>query len=235
MSSKAKGPCLWCLKRVKRLKNIRCQKFSRNSVITVIPNFQFQIELGDLYIIDKRDVPTQCDICGCTDYTVDLCGEYPSVYATYDGKARLSFKVYKYNLLGFVYTKYYDEIPNFGPFLYKNVGNNNYIIMYNSFKKINLLCDKDIFSPAVYIIDDRVVVCCLTQDKKFLFINENGEIIDMEIIYSEPRECNTVLFKTPYGDVAAIFDYYNYYPQSWAFTSNARGLLTKPAIQLADD
>jgi len=217
------------------LKNIRCHKFSENSVITNIPNFHFRIGLGDLYIINTRDVPTHCVICGCKDYTVELCGEYPSVYATYDGKARLSFKVCEYNLLDFVYTKYYDEVPNFGPFLYKNVGNNNHIIMYNSSKKINLLRNDDLFCPAVYIIDDRVVVCCLTNDKKFLFINENGEVIDMEIIYSEPREFNTVLFKTPYGDLAATFDYYNYYPQSWAFTSKARGLLTKPAIQLAND
>jgi hypothetical protein len=232
MSSKAKGPCLWCLKRVKRLKNIRCYKFSENSVITNIQNFQFRIGLGDLYIIDTRDVPTHCVICSCDDYTVELCGEYPSVYATYDGKARLSFKVYNLNLLELVHMIYYDEVPNFGTFLYRNVNNIKYIIMYNLSKKINLLGDKD---STRYLIDNQVVVCCLTQDKKFIFINENGEIIDMEIIHSEPREFNTVLFKTSYGDIAATFYDYNYYPHTWTFTSKVRGLLTKPAIQLAHE
>ena len=174
---------------------------------------------GALTVIDKDSMSD--DYFRCAD-----CG-FENRISLYDGKAKYPVKAYK-KMLNLVYSArvyQYSEL-NFGTFMggwyYQTTGNITKFIMYYPNKTIHSIVN---YVPKVKI-DDKVIVCFVTQNNEVILINSDCEIIETVcVLESEPG-----IFEMSGGYLECIGDIVDE-PQNliWSYKAN-KALNTKSAV-----
>jgi hypothetical protein len=183
---------------------------------------------GALTVIDKDSMSGdyfRCADCGFEN-RISLY-VYPTLYASYDGKAKYPVKAYK-KMLNLVYSArvyQYSEL-NFGTFMggwyYQTTGEGiTKFIMYCPNKTIHAIVN---YIPKVKI-DDKVTVCFVTRNNEVILINSDCEIIETVcVLESEPG-----IFEMSGGYLECIGDIVDE-PQNliWSYKAN-KALNTKSA------
>jgi len=148
-------------------------------------------------------------------------GKWPNVRASFDGVTDLPICAIIPGVKTLTRTTLYCE-PSFGKFIYTGSMNpdiNKYAIIY--YPTGNIEYKKDITNQGTSI-DGKPVVCCRTIDNKYIIINSDGKIPDVEIVYSTDN--NSDVFKIGNGTLQ-----YEYgFTYKWVYTANP-ALKTKPA------
>lgn len=182
---------------------------------------------GALTVIDDNILSGdyfRCAECGFVNNL--LLYVYPTLYASYSGKTKYPVKAHRkmLNLVEHLQAWRYIE-PNFGTFIsgwyYHPAGNEINFIIYRPMKPIDVV-ENDIHAIEV---DNKIAICCVTQDNEVILINSDCEIIETVcVLESEPG-----IFKIPGGQLKYSGDYFSKCRDlTWVYTSKA--LNTKPAL-----
>jgi hypothetical protein len=157
-------------------------------------------------------------------------------YAAYYKNLRLPMQIFDFDLLGYARNEYYSE-PSFGAFIY---GVNCYVghdPVYIFYCPSNTLTWNE--RDEYYEVDNKPVCSLVTQDKDYILVNSDGEVVETEIIFSKDNN-----FKIKHGTLKAtqLSDllYYPHLPGyfytphlTWTYVADP-ALKTKSAAMSAD-
>jgi hypothetical protein len=105
-------------------------------------------------------------------------------------------RTFDFDLLGYARNEYHSE-PSFGAFIYGvncYVGHDPMYIFYCPGKTLTWN-ERDEY----YEVDNKPVCSLITQDKDYILVNSDGEIVETEIIFSKDK----YNFKTKHGTLKA--------------------------------
>ena len=156
--------------------------------------FSFDNENLIIRIVDIRKVQAKCTLCGANvKIDIEYIRTRQDTYAAYYKNLRLPMKTFDFDLMCYTRSnKYYSE-PSFGAFIYGIngfIGHGPVYIMYCPNKTLTWNEGDE-----YYEVDNKPVCSLITQNKEYILVNSDCEIVETEIIFSEDR----YNFKTKHG------------------------------------
>jgi hypothetical protein len=140
-----------------------------------------------LIIINFENLIEKCPVCDKL-HKIYIYGNWPNdVYATSEGATNLTIKIYNYNIISFIYNIFSNE-PRFGNFIF---GGSFYYKSSIPFNPFIIYCKFGSFEKAVankkygILFNDKIVVCCRTLEDNIIVVDEDGKLLDIEVIYPD--------------------------------------------------
>jgi hypothetical protein len=172
-----------------------------------------------LLVINVTDYVKTCPHCG-NHRKIYIYGTWPDVRASFDGVTDLPIRAIIHDVDTSGINVVVRDEPSFGKFIYAfSFYLGCCFIIYYPTGNIGL---SDFKNCQNICVDGKPAICCQTTDKKkFMLINSDGKIIDVEVVY--PTELGNDRFKIGNGIMR-----YDSNKSIWKYTANP-ALNTKPA------
>jgi hypothetical protein len=176
-----------------------------------------------LIIIDSTNYVRYCPRCKVYR-GIYIYGTWPNICASFDGVTNLPVRALVNKIDISVFAALFNEL-SFGKFIYTSSLYQhyaNYAIIYYPTGKIEQTKFKRFQNISV---DGKPAICCKSLESgRFMLINSDGEIINVEIVYS--TDINGTIYKIGNGMLKSVYELDKMY---WTYTANP-ALKTKPAI-----